>query len=374
MLLFPGRLPAACPPGDSSFHLVGWLNATETAFRVIRQERRQVEGACRFRLTELNKALALPAALDPVQGYPLLLEKTRLEEELRRLEVETDLKTLRLRYRKSIEVLRILYEKILSMDHHFTSLRTNQQVLRISNPHEYPEFKEVKTQWDERLKKKYNFALPGLLEGNPYLSAVYSILGLALGGGNERLDKSHLDKIACILDFTVRMHQDLNLICYETEYLRDGNLTLKTACENLFNECTRQVGYAIPLPVCRDSDDWERLYSQLDNYVDRNLDPALATNAMQKRAFANLQFAVDRVVHFIERYCSFVTQGNEYYKKFARIVDGYDNEANCNGALPESFSQLKTDIGVTLEKFNSAYNLPEIQGSRLKDLLYGIGE
>ena len=80
------------------------------------------------------------------------------------------------------------------------------------------------------------------------------------------------------------------------------------------------------------------------------------------------------MVHFIEKYCAFVAQGNEYYKKFSKIVNNYANEKTCSGTLPDTFTQLKADIGITLEKFNSAYNLPEIQGSRLKDLLYGAGE
>jgi hypothetical protein len=83
----------------------------------------------------------------------------------------------------------------------------------------------------------------------------------------------------------------------------------------------------------------------------------------QKKMQANLQFAIDRVVHFIEKYCAFVSQGGEYYRKFSRIMGSYQHEKTCSGALPETFGQLKSDIEVTLEKFNNAYHLPEIQGS-----------
>ncbi|MEZ4894324.1 MAG: hypothetical protein R2778_15070 [Saprospiraceae bacterium] len=38
------------------------------------------------------------------------------------------------------------------------------------------------------------------------------------------------------------------------------------------------------------------------------------------------------------------------------------------------FLQLKSDIVQTLDKFNSAYRMPEVQGSKLKDMLLGTLE
>ena len=366
---------AACLPGDTASQFLPWIEQTELAFQAFRDSYQQQISGPVSRLGQLNAALCRPEARNPDTGYPLLLEKIKVETQLRQLTEETDLKLLRLRYRKGIEMLKLLYEKILSMDHHFTGLRTSQQVLRISNPHEYPEFKEMKSLLEDRMKRKYGFTLPAVMETNPFLSAAFSLVGLALGGNQNKLDPAKMDKIACILDFTVRMHQDLNVVYYETEYLRDANLTLKKECETLFGEATRQVGYAIPLTICRENDDWERLYNLLEQYVDKVLpSPAGAPTVEVAKTRANMQFAIDRVVHFIEKYCAFVVQGNEYYKKFAKIVGNYTNEKACSEALPEPFAELKNDIDATLEKFNSAYNLPEIQGSRLKDLLYGIGD
>lgn len=373
-LCLPAHLPAMPPPRDSAALFRAWLADAEINFGSLRIEHAERCAPLLFRLRQLDVALSGPAALNAATGYPLLLEKIRLDEQLRRLRGEAELKILRLRFRKSIEMLKMLYEKILGMDHHFTSLRTSQQVMKISNPHEYPEFKEMKTLLQDRMKKKNGFTWPALLDSNPYLSAAFSLIGLALGGNDTKLSRQQLDHIACILDFTVRMHQDLGVIYYETEYLRDGNLTLKKECENLFADCARQVGYTIPLTVCRESDDWERLYAALDQYVEKAAGASPFDPTLSQKANINLQFSIDRVVHFIEKYCAFVAQGNEYYKKFSKIVNNYANETTCSGTLPDTFTQLKADIGITLEKFNSAYNLPEIQGSRLKDLLYGAGE
>lgn len=371
LLILPCLLRATETIPDSSASFDHWLRETQTEFQAVQRCGMEQGKPMRQRLEALNTALSTPKACIPEFGYPLLLEKIRIEEQLRRINADTDLKLLRLRFRKSIEMLKMLYEKILSMDHHFTGLRTSQQVMKISNPHEYPEFKEIKTILQDRMKKKYGFTMPTIMEGNPYLSAAFAIVGLALNSGDSKLSKQQLDQLSCILDFTVRIYQDLSVIYYETEYLRDGNLSIKKECENLFAECARQVGYTIPLTVCRETDDWEGLYALLDHSVDLAAAVPASGSGMLQKTSANLQFSVDRVVHFIEKYCAFVSQGNEYYKKFDKIVSSYANESVCSGTLPETFRQLKTDIGITLDKFRSAYDLPEIQGSRLKDMLYG---
>jgi hypothetical protein len=193
------------------------------------------------------------------------------------------------------------------------------------------------------------------------------------------------------MDFTVRMNADLSTIYYETGYLRDANLTLKKDCEALFTDCARQVGYTIPLEHCRNSDDWERLYGLMDNLVAKALGESTTGSTgnnnggynngnggmsqidakLSGKVETNLQFAVDRILLFINRYSDFVNQGNEYYKKFAKITSSYENEKVCSSVMPEQFTNLKKDIEQTIDKFNSAYKMPEVQGSKLKDMMYG---
>jgi hypothetical protein len=362
----------------------------ETEFTQLNRAFTQETEPMRLRLTDVCKDLNNPRNRTPERGFELLWERDQLRETLERLEQEHELKLLKLRYRKSIEIVKMLYEKVLSMDHHFSSMKAQQGLSNLSNPNSYVEFKEVKSILDDRMKKKFNFQMPALFQTNPYLSAAFTVVGMitSLGEGGQSDKKESVEKMSCILDFTVRMHGDLNTIYYETGYLRDANLTLKKECEMLFGECSRQVGYSIPLVSCRESDDWERLYTMLDTYVSKALgeipntpspnqggygmppgnggDPKLIT-----KATINLQFSIDRVTQFIDKYSSFVSQGSEYHKKFSKIVDSYENEKSCSEAVPAQFKQLRTDIDQTLDKFNSAYKMPEVQGSKLKDMLYG---
>jgi hypothetical protein len=359
------------------------LSIAETEYEALRRAYHDQRDPVYMRLQEVNTALRDPRNRSAEKGYALLWEKIELGEALDELEREADLKVAKLRYQKSIEMLKIVYEKILSMEHHFASLKAHQQTYRISNPNEYPEFKEVRNMVDDKMKKKMGFQVPQLVHVNPYLSAAFSIAGVFLGEGNKEekaLKKEQMEKIACIMDFTVRMHDDLNLIYLETEYLREANLAQKKECEMLFADCARQVGYTIPLQSCRDSDDWERLFNLLDNMVNKvtvsqtNAGTGVATPpdpALQGKVLANLQFSVDRIIRFSEKYGEFVTRGNDYYRKFSKIISGYDNAEVCSSTVPDQFRQLKNDIQMTLDKFNTAYALPEIQGSRLKDLMYG---
>lgn len=372
LLLFFHPAGRAAVPGDSLQLFGNWLANTETDFQRLHLQHSYALVGTKNRLVAVDSFLRTPRACDPEIGYAWLLEKIQLEDSIRLLEADAALKQLRLRYRKGIEMLKMLYEKILSLDHHFTSLRTSQQIARISNPHEYPDFKALNGILEERMKKKFGFSLPALLESNPYLSATFSIVGMALGAGDSRQNQSNLEKISCILDFTVRMDQQLSIIQYETEFLRDANLSLKRECELLFSDCARQIGYTTTLPQCRDQDDWEQLNNHLEQYIN-TAEQAIETNpALPRKAHTNLQFSIDRIVHFLDQYCAFIAQGNVYYQKFARIVGSYQHEAHCAAILPDTFSSLKSDIEITLEKFNNAYYLPEMQGSRLKDLLYGI--
>lgn len=385
LALFAGplRMAAGNPPGPDS--LTHWLqpvlHQTEQAFLDLdSQYRSQAEPLMR-RLQEVHNRLHDQPAHDCREGYTLLWERIRLEDALAGLNAEYELKELRLRYRKGIEILKMLYEKILAMDHHFSSLKAQQELLNISNPHFYPEFAETRQIIDDRVKRKYGFALPEVLQHNPYLSATFSLVGLMLNSADEKeRHKADPEKIACILDFTVRMHTDLNTVYFETGYLRDANLTLKSDCEQLFAECARQVGYTIPLESCRDADDWERLYGLLDNLVARSLgdtgaaQPAAPTPAdpqLRHKTETNLLFALERINQFIIRYTDFVNLGNEYYKKFSKITETYGNDPTCAEQLPDAFRQLEKDIQQTLNKFNTAYRLPEVQGSKLKEMLFG---
>ena len=376
-----GRTPF--PTADSAFWWQPLVLAGTDALESLEKEYLHELEPLQSRLQDLNQSLQDPRNSTPECGFSLLWEKMQLQETIAQLEQEHELKLLKLRYRKSIEIVKMLYEKVLSMDHHLSSLKAQQGLSSLSNPHNYPEFKEAKNLVEERMKRKFNFQMPALLQTNPYISAAFSIVGYAVGGGEEKEKKESIEKVACVLDFTVRMHNDLNVIYYETGYLREANLTLKKECEALFSECARQVGYTIPLISCRDGDDWERLYSMLDVYVSKALGeipsnsngmPGIPDPRLLSRATTNLQFSIDRVGSFIDKYSNFVSQGGEYYKKFSKIAGNYENEKTCAATLPDQFKQLKNDIDETLEKFNSAYKMPEVQGSKLKDMLYGTAQ
>lgn len=247
------------------------------------------------------------------------------------------------------------------------------------------------------------------------------------------------------------MNFDLSIIQHETEFLRTANKVLREECEQLFADYTKVVGYFVPLPQCRQNDDWETLYIQLDKFARRlnetgtggngyrsqgpgnpsggygsstngygnatinndyrnynsgsmgnpgngstgtnfgtpnggfngngfqpnsgngnsygNSNASMSQNAERRRV--DLEFATQRVAEFITRYNNFITQGTQYYRKFDNIITSYAHEEQCSTQLPRQFSELKYDIKSTIEKFTNTYDLPEIQGSRLKNLLYG---
>ncbi|MEO1714785.1 MAG: hypothetical protein AAFU60_15755, partial [Bacteroidota bacterium] len=156
----------------------------------------------------------------------------------------------------------------------------------------------------------------------------------------------------------------------QTSFLQGANQQLRSACESLFEDYVKIIGYHVSLEKCRQQDDWEQVRMDLGNYLS-NLEGMETIPSDYRRALINLEFATQRVAEFINVYQSAIVQGTQYYQKFDRILNGYENEEHCDGQLPMQFEELKYDVKSTIEKFRNTYHLPEIQGSRMKQLLYG---
>lgn len=303
-----------------------------------------------------------------------LEEKICLERQIRQFEADIYVELLRVRYLKGLDLIKLLYEKILSLDHHFATMQTFQHVSALSNPNSYPAFQQNHAQLQERLKKKSGVKMPALLQNNIFASTTFSLVAAFFGEGEPSQKEKDLEEISCILDFTLRMNSDLNTIYYETEYLKRGNESLMEDIMTLFADFTKPVSYYVALDKCRKNDDWESLTEALEKVLkeveEGNKNPELAKMAMKHRN--NLEFSIDRLLHFMDKYTVFVDQGEKYYQKFLIIVGNYANTEACASKMPAQFNDLKKDIRISIEKFGTSYKLSELKGSKLKDLLYGL--
>jgi len=364
--------------GTDSLAVAALLQRTASELHTIERDWVASANILEGELATINRHLNyLNMVTAPTEYLWALNRKLELRDELALLVEMYQLSMAKARYRKGLELIKIMYEKTLGLDHHFTSLKTFHNVAQLSNPNAYPEFQQTKSVLAGRLKKDNDVKMPSLLAGNPLLSATFSLVASFIGEGEPKKKEKDLEKIACILDFTVRMYSDLNLIYYETEFLKEGNSKLKADCSQLFKEYTKMVGYKVELDACRKEDDWETLYDLLDKYITdleaaavRSKDDPAANRSLMK-GIANLEFSIDRLLDFLEKYNTFVAQGEKYYQKFEVIAANYPNEAACAGELPPQYATLKQDIKFSIEKFREAYNIAELTGSKLKDLLYG---
>ena len=331
------------------------------------------------RVNGLDFALRESPGVNYRKWRRLWRERQEIGERLETLETEKEIQLLKVRYKKGIDLIKLLYEKILALDHHFSGMQIYQNILLLSNPNTYPDFQKNRDFLEEQLKKKNALQLPGILHSNPYMSAAFSIVATLIGEGEPKERQKELERISCILDFTVRMGAELSIIQHETEYLKTANQALKQECERLFEDYVKVVDYLVPLDKCRSGDDWENVYLELDEFIgtlsretSQDSDPASKNHWAREQV--NLEFATQRVADFIGKYQSFVNLGSQYYQKFDNITSTYENEEVCKQELPRQFEELRLDIRLTIEKFSNTYYLPEIQGSRMKDLLYGSAE
>ncbi len=281
---------------------------------------------------------------------------------------------LEARFVYSISILKDLNEKILALDHHFTSLSAHHDVFNLSNPLNYPEFTSLQDYVESDLKEKHTLNVPGFLEQNAVFASAWTLVSLVLSDKSATEKSKALESISCLLDFTMRIQNDLNVIYYETDFLREANEELGLKCNALFNDHCRLIGYDTPLQSCREADDWENVFAHVNMKFQGMQSQSQVTGLLAKvtKEKNDLQFRIDLTVQFIQEYTGMISQGIKHYQKFQKILSKYEQEKACVGQLPAAFTQLKGDVQLTLEKFENAYQMPELFGSRLKMLMYGV--
>ncbi|MEP5256122.1 MAG: hypothetical protein ABJQ39_13755 [Winogradskyella arenosi] len=312
-----------------------------------------------------------------IEQLNLLIEINKLKGQLQyNYEMETT-ELSKIRYIKGLQIIKILYEKSLSLDHHFSSVATFNEINKLSNPNHYPEFLELKGNLSSEQDKKTGFELSSILGDNIYTSVVHSFVSLFSNNDTSKDEKeADLKNVECILDFTLRMHNDLNTIYFETAFLQKSNDNVLLELEQLFVDFTKPINYYTPLKECRNTDDWDTVKEKLNSFIDELAN--LASNeSLQYKAhkmLINLEFSIDRLLNFIAVYNAHIDQGAKFYEKFAIMLDSYENEQQCASQIPLEYTKLKENIAITIEKFNTAYRPIEINGSKMKEILYGINE
>lgn len=221
--------------------------------------------------------------------------------------------------------------------------------------------------------KKHNFNLTSVLGQNIYTSSIDMFIKLFNSDASPKEKESELKKIECIMDFTLRMNNDLNTIYFETAFLQKSNDKVMQDLERLFRDYTKPIKYVTPLKECRANDDWDVVKNKLDDYIE-HLNSVSNNPAKVMKMQVDLNFPIDRLLQFITQYNNFIDQGGKFYEKFKIILNSYENEQQCSSSLPIGYKKLKSDIDIAIEKFNTAYKPVEINGSKMKEILYGINE
>ncbi|WP_417198687.1 hypothetical protein [Bizionia sp.] len=326
-------------------------------------------------LSRINKQLNDAVILE--KQVALLITKDRIQEALQFNKLSETSDISKIRYLKGLQIIKILYEKTLTLDHHFASVATFNEINNISNPNHYPEFLQLKETLKSNQDKKTGFDLSSILGSNIYTSIIHSIVSLFANTNVSKSEKNaNLKEVECILDFTLRMHNELNTIFFETAFLQKSNENIMKELEQLFTDFTKPIKYQTPLEICRNTDDWDAVRESLNQYL-AELDKIVNDGSQRYKAHKmqiNLEFPIDRLLQFITQYNAFIDQGSKFYEKFGIMLNSYENEQQCATKIPLEYGKLKTSITIAIEKFNTAYKPVEINGSKMKEILYGINE
>lgn len=323
----------------------------------------------RLRIQNINKKIAIEKTIE--QKLDLLIEKDLLKDSLAHLKWESESDISKIRYLKGLQIIRLLYDKSLSLDHHFSSVRTFSEINKMANPNQYPEFDKLKELVSAKKDKKIGFDLTTILGTNTLVSVVNTFTNLLVSNLTKEEKEKELTNVECILDFTLRMQNDLNTIYFETSFLQKSNEKIKEDIEVLFKEYTKPIGYTNTLDNCRTNDDWDTLSQKMNDYLSKQ---KTIQGPLLQKMIINMEFPVDRLIQFIGQYNNFIDLGGKFYEKFKIILNSYENEKQCETKLPLEYKKLKADIDIAIDKFNKAYKPVEINGSKMKELLYGLNE
>lgn len=320
-------------------------------------------------ISAINQQLKTEENLN--QKVNLLIQKDTINENLKKLELDNVSDISKIRYIKGMQIIKLLYEKVLGLDHHFASVRTFSEISKMANPNQYPEFEKIKELVKAKREKKQGVDLTSVLGTNTLVSVINTFSNMMVSGLSKEEKEAELTKIECILDFTLRMQTDLNTIYFETAYLQASNNAIKSDIETLFKDYTKSINYLVSLSECRNNDDWDKVSSQLNTYLS-TMDKA--EGVQKNKMLINLEFPIDRLIQFITQYNNFINEGEKFYQKFNIILNSYENEKQCESKLPMEYKKLKLDINIAIDKFNVAYKPVEINGTKMKEILYGINE
>jgi len=314
---------------------------------------------------------------NPNDKINLILKKDDIEDEIKFNKLLEQNEISKIRFLKGLQIIKILYEKTLSLDHHFASVATFNEISNLSNPNQYPEFLELKNNIQLKQDKKTGFALTDILGNNIYTSVIHSFASLLSNPDSSKKEKeASMKEVECILDFTLRMHNDLNTIYFETAFLQKSNQNIMVELENLFEDYTKPIKYLVSLKECRNNDDWETVRENLNEYLNV-IDKYTNDESQQyklRKMLINLEFSIDRLLQFISMYNNHIDQGAKFYEKFGIMLNSYENEKQCTTKIPVEYQKLKDNVQISIEKFNTAYKPIEINGSKMKQILYGINE
>lgn len=305
------------------------------------------------------------------QQLIFLIRKETIRDKLLAIQKENNNEISKIRYLKGLQIIKILYEKVLSLDHHFASVRSLNEINKMSNPNQYPEYGKLKEIIAAKRDKKTSFDLTAVLGTNTIVSVVQTFTNMIAASLTKEEKEKELANVECVLDFTLRMQNDLNTIYFETAFLQTSNDKIKQDIEALFRDYTKPIGFESTLENCRANDDWEAVTQKMENYLSKM---KTAQGSAQYKMQVNVEFPIDRLLQFIAQYNNFIDQGGKFYEKFRIILNSYENEKQCETKLPLEYKKLKADIDLAIQKFNVAYKPVEINGTKMKEILYGLNE
>ena len=111
-----------------------------------------IRNGIQSQLYQVSSSLNNSSSID--EQVALLILKNQLQERLEFTKLSEVSDLSKIRYLKGLQIIKLLYEKMLSLDHHFASVATFNEINNLSNPNHYPSFVKHKQTIKNNASKK----------------------------------------------------------------------------------------------------------------------------------------------------------------------------------------------------------------------------
>ena len=310
-------------------------------------------------LSSLNSS-QLTLRVEALEQKQENIEKLQVSQQNKEIEI------YKTKYSVGVLIIKDIIQSIEKLKSQYDAVSFNDSYKDLSNPNNYSQYSDNLDFLQKKLVKK-GLTLPKLDIPNPFLSTVYGIAQGLVSKQDNKDDK--INDINCILNFTSRASQELNIVKYDLIYLQQSIDKMISDYNEIFKSYTSLVEYDKSFVdyIRNADDDLDKKIKTLFTKINSS-----STELKEKeKAINSTKFQLKKIMDAYLKYEMFIAQNTAYYEKFDLIISSISptcGNPTVNQEIKTKYDTVKDKLDTAKESFTKAFS-GTIKQSYLKKLI-----